>query len=170
MIEHTAHRASRRALGWTPLHIAAIGDHKRETDMLLASGADPNARDRFGHTPIFFARSAYVAQVLVSHGADVNAKREDGAAPLHRAARTGSRQVARVLVQAGADVNASHGGITPLHIAARLGHWPVADLLLSSGADLDAVDDRGRTALELAESAGHRDVVELVRRHAVRSP
>ncbi len=165
MLEQTAARANRRGLGWTALHIAAIGDHKRETDLLLARGEDTNARDRFGHTPLFFAKSAYVALVLFSHGADPNARREDGATPLHRAARTGNRQVARVLIGAGADVNASQRGVTPLHIAARRGHWAVAELLLSAGADVDAVDDRGRTALELAESEGHGSVAELVRRY-----
>lgn len=165
MLEHTAARAGRRGLGWTPLHIAAIGDHKREADILVARGDDVNARDRFGHTPLFFARSAYVAQVLVAHGADPNARREDGATPLHRAARAGSRQVARVLLQAGADANASQAGLSPLHIAARAGHWAVAELLLAAGADADAVDDCGRTALELAESAGYQSVAELVRRY-----
>jgi len=158
-------RAGRhRGLGWTSLHIAALGDHRREAEILLSRGADANARDKFGHTPLFFARTAYMAQVLLSHGADPNARRRDGATVLHKAARGGSRQVARMLIHAGAKVNAAQGGSTPLHIAARGGHWSVVELLVSHGAKVGAKDSLGRTALALAELGGHENVARLLRR------
>ena len=165
LLEQLAARANRRSgLGWTPLHIAALGDHKREAEILIAHGADVNARDKFGHTPLFFVKSAYLTQVLVSGGADVNIRRDDGATPLYKAARTGSRQVARILIDSGADVNASQDGTSPLHVAARRGHWAVADLLIEHGADADAIDDLGRTPLDLAEAGGHEEVGKLIRR------
>jgi len=165
LLEQLAARSNRRSgLGWTPLHIAAIGDHKREAEMLITHGSDVNARDKFGHTPLFFAKSAYITQVLVSGGADVNARRDDGATPLYKAARIGSRQVARILIDAGADVNAAQDGATALHVSARRGHWAVADLLIEHGANANAVDELGRTPLELAEVGGHEEVAKLIRR------
>lgn len=161
-INARAHR--HRGLGWTSLHIVALGDHRREAELLLAHGADANARDKFGHTPLFFARSAYMTQVLVSHGADVNARRDDGTTALHKAARNGCRQVARTLIRAGADVNAAQDGSTPLHVAARRGHWSVVELLVSHGADANTPDSDGDTALALAERGGHVDVAQLLRR------
>lgn len=162
-IREMAARANRRgALDWTSLHIAALGDRRREAEWLISQGSDVNARDRFGHTPLFFARSAYMAQALICHGADANARREDGGTALHRAARMGSRQVTKVLLESGADPSAEQRGTTPLHVAARHGRWTVAELLIKHGADIDAIDDRGRTALDIARDAGHENVARLL--------
>ncbi|MHB9036475.1 MAG: ankyrin repeat domain-containing protein [Armatimonadota bacterium] len=166
LLKQMSARARHRGLGWTSLHIASLGDHRREAEMLIAQGEDVNAQDKFGHTPLFFAKSAYMAQVLIAHGADVNARRHDGGTALHRAARSGSRPVAKLLIHAGANVNAVQSGTTPLHVAARHGHWTVAELLISSGADIDAIDDLGQTPLSEAESGGHGIVAGLLRRHS----
>ena len=47
-----------------------------------------------------------VAQVLLAHGADVNARNKFERAPLHEAAYNNSLEVAQVLLAHGADVNA----------------------------------------------------------------
>ena len=44
---------------------------------------------------------------LVNKGADVNARDDDGVTPLMDAARTGQLEAARTLVAAGADINAA---------------------------------------------------------------
>ncbi len=166
MLRQIAASANRRsALGWSSLHIAALGDHRREAEILLEQGADVNDRDKFGHTPLFFAKSAYMAQILIAHGADVNARRDDGGAPLHRAARMGCRMVIKTLLEAGADISAEQSGATPLHVAARHGHWGVAEILLIRGADVDALDNWGRTPRDMAASGGHEQVVRLLERY-----
>jgi cytohesin len=165
LLRQISARAQHRGLGWSSLHIAALGDHRREAEALIAQGENVNAQDKFGHTPLFFARSAYMAQVLISAGADVNARRNDEGTPLHRAARSGLRSVAKILIQSGANINASQKGSTPLHTAASHGRWSVAELLISNSADVNAVDSFGQTPLELAESARHQDVAELLKRH-----
>lgn len=43
----------------------------RTAELLLKAGVDPNHVDKFGRTPIYSARSAEVAQVLIDHGAKV---------------------------------------------------------------------------------------------------
>lgn len=165
MLQQMAARANRRGLGWTSLHIAALGDHRKEAEILINQGLDVNARDKYGHTPLFFAKSAYMAQILICGGADVNARREDGGTALHRAARSGIRQVAKTLLQAGADPNIRQNGSTPLHIAARHGHWTITELLLESHADVDTEDTLGLTALDIAAANGHKSVVKLLERH-----
>ena len=58
--------------------------------MLLAHGADVNARDESEETPMHSAayfNSLEVAQVLLAHGADVNARDEDGNTPVALAKR-----------------------------------------------------------------------------------
>ncbi len=46
-----------------------------------------------------------IAQFLIAKGADVNAKNRDGSTPLHSAAFLGRTEIAKLLIQRGADVN-----------------------------------------------------------------
>jgi len=60
-----------------------------------------------------------IVELLIAEGADVNAKRNTGVTPLHHAAWNGHKEVAELLIANGADVNAkieggSHKGNTPL--------------------------------------------------------
>ena len=48
-----------------------------------------------------------VAKLLVAAGADVNARKGDRTCPLHDAAQSGSKTIAALLLAKGADVNAS---------------------------------------------------------------
>ena len=75
------------------------------------------------------------------YGADVNAKNHDGATPLHFAAISGHKDVAELLIARGADVDAreKHGG-TPLYFAAVMGHKDVAELLIAKGAKVDTLN------------------------------
>jgi ankyrin repeat protein len=41
--------------GFTPLHFAAQQQHADAAALLIGAGADPNARDRFGNTPLWTA-------------------------------------------------------------------------------------------------------------------
>ena len=57
---------------------------------------------------------------LISRGADLEAKNRFGQSPLHRAIRRGAVEVARILIDAGADPASEDGeGVTALAIAER---------------------------------------------------
>lgn len=90
----------------------------------------------------------------VRGGADVNARDKDGVTPLHRAAAlNGNPEVIYTLIQLGADVNArDKNGWTPLHWAARFSKKPeVVLVLLKLGADPKARTDSGITAWDLIQ-------------------
>jgi hypothetical protein len=120
--------------GFTPMHFAAGQGHKDVAELLIAKGADVNAKSKEGYTtPLHFAAlkgSKEVAELLIAKGADVNAKSKKGYTALHFAAGKGQTEVAELLIAKGADVNAkSETDETPLHYAAYWGQTEAAELL-----------------------------------------
>jgi ankyrin repeat protein len=99
-------------------------------------------------------------------GTDVNAKNDDGWAPLHLAAHEGHKEIVELLIAKGANVNAKvKYGRTPLFYAAHEGHKEIAELLIASGADVNATDDGGKTPLDWAISNDHTETAALLRKH-----
>jgi len=104
-----------------------------------------------------------MVELLIAKGADVNAKNKYGSTPLHRAASGGHKEITEILIAKGADVNAkNHRGMTPLQFAAMKGHKEIAELLIAKGADVNAKENHGRTPLHGAAFHGHKEVVELL--------
>ena len=102
----------------------------------IAAGMDVNAKhDAFGITSLEIAAIAghkEIVELLISEGADVNAKDKKGRTPLHHAATHGRKEIVELLIAKGADVNAkTEGGITPLDWAKR--HPEIATLLRKHG-------------------------------------
>lgn len=114
-------------------------------EALIAHGANVNAKDYKGLTPIYHMRSASIAQVLVAHGANVNAPNFNGITPLHHIENP---SYAEALITLGADVNArDRYGLTPLH---HCKNASLAEALIAHGADVNAADREGRTPLHRA--------------------
>uniref|UniRef100_A0A7C1GC84 Zinc-ribbon domain-containing protein n=1 Tax=Thermofilum adornatum TaxID=1365176 RepID=A0A7C1GC84_9CREN len=152
------------------LHQAVRDEDVARVRELLKKGANVNARDIYGDTPLHNAAGrgyADVARILLEHGAYVNAKDSlYGWTPLHFAAFEGHVDVVKLLLEHGADVNArNRDGWTPLHRAADMGHVDVARILLEHGADANAKSKNGWTPLHDAAFEGHVDVVKLLLEH-----
>jgi ankyrin repeat protein len=126
--------------GWTPLHLAAFFGRPDIAEILLANGADVDARSKnqMQNTPLHAAvagKRSDIASVLLNHGAEVNAKQHGGWMPLHAAAQNGDVELARLLIALGADVKArAENNQTALDLALTKGHPAVVELLEQHGA------------------------------------
>jgi ankyrin repeat protein len=114
-----------------------------------------------GIPEIWLANSKVMAELLIAHGADVNARDVFSQTPLHLAAQNGNLEVAKVLLANNADVNAREMfNSTALHIVAWSGNTAFAGYLIEKGADVNAKDRFGTPLISAVED--HRDVVELL--------
>jgi len=128
--------------GQTPLHLAAAHSHAAVVELLCREFAQTaTRRDRKGQTPLHLASSSQIIpkpnfrnvvgnasvkptahspedsntiQTLLAHGADVNAKDDQGNTSLHNATAWGNLKAVRALIQAGADpLSKNKAGWTP---------------------------------------------------------
>ncbi|HVF28783.1 MAG TPA: tetratricopeptide repeat protein [Pyrinomonadaceae bacterium] len=87
------------------LILAAARGSAETINSLLKSGADVNAKDKFGQTALIYAAGhgyADVVKALLVAGADVNAASNRGVTALKLAQANGHREVTKLLKQAGA--------------------------------------------------------------------
>lgn len=163
-----------------PMDYALESANKELVKFLLEKKAAIDTKERYGarlHTAARLGRKS-VAELLLSLGADVDAKDNDGKSPLDetpapqidilggRHYTSQQTEMAEWLISRGADVNSKDkNGKQPLHWAASLGHKGVAEVILAHGGDPNAKDKDGKTPLELASQGNHKDVVELLQRH-----
>lgn len=117
-----------------------------------------------------FNDDADVAGILIEKGADVDAKDGDGLSPLAVAATGNAAAVAKVLLEAGASLDFAtnqSGATTVLHAAAASGAKDAVEAVLA-GADEAALQkalscaSQGMTPMEAAAYAGHADVAALL--------
>lgn len=91
----------------------------------------------------------HAVEALAHAGADVDALDSSGVTPLMTAVYMGQVHMARVLLRLGANPNGcSPGTGTMLHHWAQSRDAEVLRLLLEAGTEVDALDDMGETALQ----------------------
>ncbi|KAJ5658406.1 uncharacterized protein N7484_002055 [Penicillium longicatenatum] len=141
-----------------PLHWAAICGNAALVKLLLEHGAkhDSSPQGVPGReTPLLHACATTgdklsVVDLLLSVGASVSARRNDGRSALHLASKH-PPQIGMMLLQAGADVNArSMDGCTPLHDAIIDENMEMIDLLLANHSTVDIKNEASLTPLALA--------------------
>lgn len=174
------------------LHLAAMNDEVISVEILLDYGADIECNGQYERTPLMCAiecnstntawllveRGAATSneafnsvhwaspipflQLLLNHGADVNARSSYGTQLMGRT-REDDVETVRWLLEKGAAVdrrNSLHGQ-TALFEAGRSGSVDMVELLLVHGANYSIIDDKGNTILHAACKEGK---VHLVRR------
>ena len=156
----------------TPLQVAVALGHTTITRILLES-TNVNTRDMDIATLLHVAvrnRNFDLTQLLLNHGANVNAFGHQGVSPLHEAVHSQNLDVVELLLKGGADVNArSWFNQSPLHLAASRGNLDITRLLLNHGADVNARSWLGswfnQSPLHEAASRGNFDITQLLLNH-----
>jgi quinoprotein dehydrogenase-associated probable ABC transporter substrate-binding protein len=133
-----------------PLRRATVP--RAQVDKWLKGGADIN--DEF-HNAALAADIERMKYLLAKKGVDVNAKGDDGEAPLHLAATNGDTEMITLLLDRKADINAPDGdGYPPIALAAARNKVNVIKLLAARGANLEAAIPGGYTPLFVAIGEG----------------
>lgn len=152
------------------LQRAAESGQVTNVETILQNKPDPvNCRDLRRWTPLHHAAfngQTQMIQILLAHGAAVDATDKDGATPLHAAATAGNPEAIEALLQGGAKINAlDNQGDTPLGNAAAAGNLPAAEVLLQHHAATEVPGSKGTPPLNSAASKGDADVVRLLLEH-----
>jgi ankyrin repeat protein len=156
------------------LHMAACTGDLTSVQRLIDRGADVNAKDEIGWTPLFWAASMgrkEVVTLLIAKGADatVTAKTADGQnTALYQAVQAGNRDIAQLLIAHGADVNAVDVNGDPL-LWSAVGHndLDLVKLLVEYGARLDVRAPNGMSVIQFAAFQGMGEIVKAFLSHGV---
>jgi ankyrin repeat protein len=166
------------------LQVAAKGDNARIKE-LLDKGVNVNMRGADRNTPIMeatYAGHLDTVKLLLDHGADLSAKKNDGATPaaltpnkdiielfkkvsaLVDASGKGNNEVVKELIDKGTPVNGlDQNGHSALTEACWNGKTETVKLLLDKGTNPTIKKSDGETPLSLATSQKHQDVVVLLK-------
>ncbi|CAL1538525.1 unnamed protein product, partial [Lymnaea stagnalis] len=146
---------------------------------LVNKGANINATDIYGQTPLHFAamRGNEVAcsnLLFFKNKIKIEANDNQGYTPLHTAAIHNHVEIARMLIEAGASLMCRDKELcTPLHHAASEGNLALVQLLLDAGANsqegwitltemISATEIEMSSPLHVAVDNGHYEVVKLL--------
>jgi ankyrin repeat protein len=170
----------------TALHEAAEQGNTVTTQNLIELGADVNAIDTGGLSPLHYAvwkpdredasageawdtdeeleygaNSIAILRLLLEHGAQTEAVELDRRqTPLLWASIDGNTEAISLLLDHGANINASDDeGCTALHLAAEYGNHEAVQLLVDKRADIFAIDYNADTPLDLAASVSVREIL-----------
>lgn len=149
--------------GMRPLHhLGEWCGTRASVDVLLAHGADLQARDDAGWTPLDYAisrnREPMIEYYRSLGGEETRTNWPNTWGELSEAMMGAARRNDVALVKSLLERDPSlatmrsHNGETPVHPAAHDGHYEVVELLIRAGADLTAQEDHhwGGTALHWA--------------------
>jgi len=156
------------------VHLASRAGHLEVLRLLHIHGADQEARDRFGNTPLHLAcqyAHRELLEVLLQWGCQAMVEDKTGRTPLHLAATCEDSQLCQLLVL-------RHPGLvnrqdvhcrSPLFYSVLNVHAEaqkqVTRMLLEHMADANARDTYGMAPLHYAAEEGRRSAVVLLLRH-----
>ena len=140
--------------GLKKIHLAVLRADMDDIKAQILAGANINAPDEVGNTPLHFALGlgeAKIAEWLMSQGVDLNAKANDGRSMTHAAAAGGQIELLKKLVVESLKLDDKNVlGQTPLHLAAAAGQTETVEWLLKQDQKVSVQDADNNTPIHLA--------------------
>jgi len=143
--------------GRTPLHLAVTGQTQRAAKWLLEHGADVNAKDDQGCQPLHHVSVVHIADLLLSSGAYLD-RDKNGLSPLHHLCQRDSLDVLNMFIERGAHLDPSLHDNLP-HFAIRCGSQRTVAALLAGGVFVNGCNADGDTPLHIATRTSRADIV-----------
>lgn len=118
---------------------------------------------KYGGTPLHWSKSKEATELLIEAGADVEAGNSEGETPLHIMTRRKRLDCLVSMLSHGADVNAlGMQNETPLHMAVQVGDVGIVKALIVFGGDLNAVNSKNQTPRHVATVSKARFRNEII--------
>ena len=151
-------------------HLASEHGRANILEFFLDEGFSAGLTDEEGLSPLFLAKTAEIADLLLRHGANVNARDSQGNTPLHFSVMNGNIDVTQYLIDNGANVNAAmddgptflENGWTPLHIAAVKGNTQLLNILIENGSNINSTGTFNDTPLHAAVAKNNVNCVHIL--------
>lgn len=157
---------SKDGRGDTPLIIAAANGHLETCEILLKSGADPLAVNRYNWNSMHSAAESGNVEILrmfLVHKQLIDSKIKSGHTPLTIAISKGHLEACQALLKAGANPQATQeDGFNALHLAAQEGNAEIARILSVHKELLESVSEFGHTPLMIAAQEGSLETCEVL--------
>lgn len=178
LISHGADVKHIASFNMTYLHYSVSNDMLSTTKLLLDKGVDPSIKASIGaQTPIFFAESPEMIELLVNHkGGRIDERDEDGNSLLHQAC--GLKPSLRIVQYLGEKLPidiTNKKGDTPLITALGNDYFQderkkIIDFLLSKGAKINFSGYRARTPLIVAlRNRKHKtNIIDMLIKHGAK--
>ena len=152
------------SFGGNTILMNAVADNENLAivDIILANGADINARNNNGNTALMIAsgnnKNPAVVETLIKHGADVNTRNEMGKTALIFACENDNPDIIKTLIKHGAKIDVQYNDWLNLDgtfnqksafkLAAEHNPNPeIIEIFIKEGANVNSKDDKGNTVL-----------------------
>ena len=151
----------------TPLHMAVSEGEKEIAVFLIQSGADINAQDDLGRTPLhratYFRPNLDMIDLLIQYEANPNVLNNDGNPAISNAIDGIKIDAVKKIVEGGYRINLKlTQQSTILHHAAEHGSVELIGYLIERGADVNAGNVYDVTPLHLTAVYGHKEASALL--------
>lgn len=164
-------KAGSRARGDEVFHIAVREGDEQFVEAFLTHGFSANTKDSEGHCLLTWAANMKsdhhhyrIAEKLLAHGANINARNYYGTSPLHWAVCPGFNKgtaLAELYLRHGAKLDGEDKqGTTPMMTAAEQGDWAMIHMLVKKAAPavLAKKNNHGKGLLHFA-AANHNEKI-----------
>jgi len=155
--------------GLTPLIAASLRGKHTAVELLIKHGADVNAYNKNGWTPLAFALDRSATSAMMTRLKYKFRSMSSDQAVFMRYSYltpTFNNTIAKMLISSGANVNHIYArDMTPLMCAAFSGNVEMVELLLAKGANINDKDSDGYGPLMIAAMKGYSNIVKLLIEH-----